>query len=303
MSYQPLSIEEQDILQISIWANVDKSQRKAKYLGIIIGPEATFADSFIPVYNKFEERLRRWHKQPLSLFYKIFIYNIYLHSLFSYIIRFGFMNDQQITLISNKLLSFIGPPAHWIPLSILLHLKSLSLFPLAPRSILIDNLAALYRVNLKIHANLTPIILNSRVNNPANSLYHHQLQAQQWMQEESIIIPPLPTPLHPTYSIQAHAYSHILQHLFLFYHNSEITLLNKLQRFNTPPQTINAFLELIHLIISKALKLKTIAPAMIATYLRLICNGWFTLRRFQSIGPCLFCSQLEDSIEHLQHCT
>ena len=164
------------------------------------------------------------------------------------------MNEQQITLISNKLLSFIGPPAHWIPLSILLHLKLLSLFPLAPRSILIDNLAALYRVNLKIHSNLTPAILDSRFHNPANSLYHHQIQAQQWLQEELIIIPPLPSPLPPTYSIQAHVYSHIQQRLSLFYHNSETILLNKLQRFNIPPQTINSFLELVHHIINTALK-------------------------------------------------
>ena len=66
-----------------------------------------------------------------------------------------------------------------------------------------------------------------------------------------------------------------------------------LQRFNIPPQTINSFLELIHHIINTSLKLKTLAPAMIATYAHLIRNGWFTLRRFQSIGPCLFCSQFE----------
>ena len=47
----------------------------------------------------------------------------------------------------------------------------------------------------------------------------------------------------------------------------------------------------------------TSSPRIQAAYLRTICNGWCTKRRFQNSGGCSFgCGGGEDSIEHFAHC-
>ena len=44
-------------------------------------------------------------------------------------------------------------------------------------------------------------------------------------------------------------------------------------------------------------------PRVWAAYLRALCNGWCTRRRFQSRGACRFgCGGHEDSIEHMAFC-
>ena len=49
---------------------------------------------------------------------------------------------------------------------------------------------------------------------------------------------------------------------------------------------------------------RTTAPKVQAAYLRTICNGWCTKRRFQLQSPCAFgCSAGEDSLEHFARCT
>ena len=45
------------------------------------------------------------------------------------------------------------------------------------------------------------------------------------------------------------------------------------------------------------------APRVVAAYLRLLCDGWCTKRRFQGRGPCHFgCGSNPDSIEHYAVC-
>ena len=45
-------------------------------------------------------------------------------------------------------------------------------------------------------------------------------------------------------------------------------------------------------------------PRVISAYIRLICNGWITARRFQRRSLCSFaCGAREDSIEHYAKCS
>ena len=44
-------------------------------------------------------------------------------------------------------------------------------------------------------------------------------------------------------------------------------------------------------------------PRVLSSYIRLLCNGWMTNRRFQGRGFCSFrCGVQEDSIEHFSKC-
>ena len=42
-----------------------------------------------------------------------------------------------------------------------------------------------------------------------------------------------------------------------------------------------------------------VAPRVIAAYLRTVCDGWMTLKRFQQRGPCRFCGREIDSLRHI----
>ena len=44
------------------------------------------------------------------------------------------------------------------------------------------------------------------------------------------------------------------------------------------------------------------SPRVWAVVFKTFCNGWVTDRRFQSTGPCRFCQNFEDSLEHYAHC-
>jgi len=46
-----------------------------------------------------------------------------------------------------------------------------------------------------------------------------------------------------------------------------------------------------------------VAPRVIAAYLRTVCDGWMTLKRFQQRGPCRFCGREIDSLRHIARCT
>ena len=56
---------------------------------------------------------------------------------------------------------------------------------------------------------------------------------------------------------------------------------------------------------SKALKILSTScqPRVFAAYIRMLCNGWCTKRRFRTGGCCrLGCGAPEDSIEHMARC-
>ena len=68
------------------WNQIQTDQTKAKYLGIIIGTDATPEDTLNPLLLKYERRLAFWmqHKTHLPPSYKLFVCNTYLFPLFSY---------------------------------------------------------------------------------------------------------------------------------------------------------------------------------------------------------------------------
>lgn len=52
------------------WDNIDCSQTKAKYLGIMIGPAARPEDTINQVLEKFQHRLQHWKQYPICASYK-----------------------------------------------------------------------------------------------------------------------------------------------------------------------------------------------------------------------------------------
>ena len=82
--YSPLTPADQEALDHNSWSAMDTTHTKGKYLGIYLGPSATPEDTLLEINNKFTKRMKHWAAQPLPPSYKFFIYNTFLHPLYSY---------------------------------------------------------------------------------------------------------------------------------------------------------------------------------------------------------------------------
>ena len=65
-------------------STVDTSQTKGRYLGIILGPSATPQDTLNSILTKFHARAAHWSNTSLPPSYRIRVYNMFIHPLFSY---------------------------------------------------------------------------------------------------------------------------------------------------------------------------------------------------------------------------
>lgn len=82
-------------------------KRSAVYLGIPIGAAVTTYDIFRNTLAKFERCLARWRAAPFSVFFRLYVANVFLLSLFGHIEQFFPLPRQYISRIRVRLVCFI----------------------------------------------------------------------------------------------------------------------------------------------------------------------------------------------------
>lgn len=103
--------DEQDVLLSTEWAPMRNTPScfpdNAIYLGILVGNDVTPTQMFDRPFNKFENRIVQWSQIPLSLTSRIMVCNIYLLSIFSYVIQFTLMPKAVAVKISSLVMRFV----------------------------------------------------------------------------------------------------------------------------------------------------------------------------------------------------
>lgn len=143
--YSPLTTQDTTLFSSLSWEGIDTTQTKGKYLGIYLGPSATPQDTLQEINAKFLKRIRHWEAQHLPPSYKFFIYNTFLHPLYSYFAQFYLMPEDTL----KQILHFIRGPKNWIPYDLLTQLKPLYGYPYSMRHLQADNIAALICTTLR----------------------------------------------------------------------------------------------------------------------------------------------------------
>lgn len=77
------------------------------YLGILIGRNVKPVDMLEPAVNKFERRVQAWGQVPLSISARISVANIFLISIFSYLIQFILIPGHTINRINSIIMRFV----------------------------------------------------------------------------------------------------------------------------------------------------------------------------------------------------
>ena len=137
-------LQEMEWFRTSPWSHVVLAS-KAKYLGVVIGPEATPDDSYREPMSKMHKRVQQWRTTSLSLFYKFRVWNTYIIPLLSYIDQ-CFQQPQWVSQDALRhLRTLVGGVNGWVAPNALGMFGEWFGFPSAPRLPVIAHRAALLR--------------------------------------------------------------------------------------------------------------------------------------------------------------
>ena len=109
----PPSEEELGYLANSAWPNL-RLERKARYLGVMIGTEVTTADVFENAVAKFTKRIQNYSamRYRFRLAKRVLITNVFLLPIFLYLIQFYFMPAHMVAAVSDLLRKWLIPLGH-----------------------------------------------------------------------------------------------------------------------------------------------------------------------------------------------
>ena len=133
----------------SLWSNV-KYALKGKYLGIVLGPDASATDSYSTSVEKLIAREKKWKQPQFSLFHKLEAWNVYLATLPSYVDQLFIQPLEVATTYSDTLKRFVGGVHGWVDVHGLGMLDTWHNFPIAARIPHLTNWAAIARCWLSL---------------------------------------------------------------------------------------------------------------------------------------------------------
>ena len=104
LTTMPTNVNDDNDLANSLWPDTKFTDRY-KYLGVLMGSSISTLDIFMPVYDKFLERLDRYasYIKSCSIQHRIIIINVFLLSLFAYLAQFFIVPYDQICLPIREL--------------------------------------------------------------------------------------------------------------------------------------------------------------------------------------------------------
>ena len=143
--FSPLSASDHQLLSRISWSSIDHSHSKGKYLGIYLGPGASPQDTLDEILIKFHKRLAHWSAASLAPSYRLRVYNMFIHPLFSYYAQFYILPSHTLFAVQKGLQTLICGASHWLPPPLASRLRLFFHYPFPFRDLLCDNLASLAR--------------------------------------------------------------------------------------------------------------------------------------------------------------
>jgi len=289
---------------------------KAKYLGFFVGPGRRLHSWTTPL-AKFLDRSKFWGKMGLGTFTTLQAYQVFIGSVLLFVAQLDPLPDDFDMYEGKACKSLFTGPTGWMTPGCLKELKSLR-FPRELPDIRSVAIAAKARVARFECLNNGGLNILRRAHTLSNLQVNEQctLSQLQWItswRDHSFLYHLRDADRQLCSKLKATGERDLkLDNRLgwqgriskLFQNNprvkAQLHLRRRLDRWNI--QTLPGWR------VQRAEKTldavaNVVNPRVIASFIRLLCNGWITGRRFQGKGPCSLCRRDEDSIEHFAKCS
>lgn len=168
--------------RIPQWSNF-QCQDHGEYLGYMLGPGSQPL-LWSKVCKKAVETAVRWHNVHAGFFYNILAFNVYIHSLFGYLLTLGTLHDYARAAHGKSARTLFSGPVSWMPVEQLCNLKNLG-SKIQIHSIDATAMAAKVRFALRMDSSMKPladdlcvqIFTFNAANGPQHPHYHWHLNA------------------------------------------------------------------------------------------------------------------------------
>ena len=305
-----------------------KIENCGKYLGIWLGPGAD-QKNWDDVILRYQTKAKSWHKICPGLHYTARAYNVFIHSLLSYVEQFFEPTEHVLDLEDKIIRKFVGGPHMWIRTHELQRLRDFLNMPFQFASLKVSALAAKLRM---IRAEgLRPAHVQQAIISLAMDEGTLGRNTRAWLcvgmfhdlahavdQSESFGCAELDISrsiLHQKGDIDDWMVQKLFQReacRMLRGHvlpgNAIHMIIRKLQRWQLRWDCDSHLMRAAHRCHRNfARLLKLVLPRVSSACLATLCNRWCTDRRFQKLSDssrCVFsCGSSTDSLEHYCSCT